>query len=237
MRIVALPTKSRLVGYPPPAVGRLRQEARVATSWRLTVALILLSIPLLSGTIHAATGQPVQKSPSSGGTARPGQVDAILDDVVDRLWSRGDWYWHEGRYEERVAVDRLIIRMQPRFAEAYGTAGWLLESLGRPEEALAMYRQAVAAVPDRWETHHDLGMFHYQRKEYVPAAESFRRATQQRGTPGYVWKMQAHALERSGDLAGAVAAWEAAGRVAPEDGAIPVNLRRVRAKLDGEPKE
>jgi tetratricopeptide (TPR) repeat protein len=203
----------------------------------LRVSLLLLWLLLLPGTIHAASGQPARKAPAAGAKGEPAQVDAILDDVVDRLWARGDWYWHEGRYEERVAVDRLIIRMQPRFAEAYGTSGWLLESLGRPEEALAMYRQAVATVPDRWEAHHDLGMYHYQRKEYVPAAQSFRRATQLPGTPGYVWKMHAHALERAGDLAGAVAAWEAAGRVAPEDGAIPVNLRRVRAKLESAPKE
>ena len=44
----------------------------------------------------------------------PAQPDAILDNIVDRLWERGDWYWHEGRYEERVALDRLVIRMEPR---------------------------------------------------------------------------------------------------------------------------
>src|SRR5438105_3266081 len=78
-------------------------------------------------------------NPQSG--MAPPQAQAILDDVADRLWDRGDFYWHEGRYEERVALDRLVIRVQPRFIEPYGTAGWLLESLGRKNEALAMYRQ------------------------------------------------------------------------------------------------
>lgn len=162
----------------------------------------------------------------------PAQVDAILDSVVDRLWNRGDWYWHEGRYEERVALDRIVIRMDPRFIEPYGTAGWLLESLGRDQEALALYRQAVAAVPGRWETHQDLAMYLYQHKDYAAAAEEFRRATEQPQPPVYVWKMLAHAYEHSGELQKAAAAWETAGRLAPEDPAVGVNLNRIRARLN-----
>lgn len=163
--------------------------------------------------------------------AAPPQADAILANVVDRLWSRGDWYWHEGRYEERVALDRLVIRMDPHFIEPYGTAGWLLESLGRDQEALALYRQAVAVVPERWETHQDLAMFLYQHKEYAAAAEEFRRATEQPQPPVYVWKMLAHAYEHSGQLEKALSAWETAGRLAPHDPAVGVNMSRVRARL------
>jgi tetratricopeptide (TPR) repeat protein len=167
----------------------------------------------------------------------PAQVDAIVDNVVDRLWDRADWYWHEGRYEERVAVDRLIIRMDPHFIEPYGTAGWLLESLGRDQEALALYRQAVAAVPGRWETHQDLGMYYYQHKDYASAIMEFQQATQQPGAPEYTLKMLAHAYERSGALDQAVSVWEAAARVAPNDPAIAVNLSRIRARLNVSPKE
>ena len=165
------------------------------------------------------------------------QVEEILDDVVDRLWDRADWYWHEGRYEERVAIDRLIIRIEPQFIEPYGTAGWLLESLGRDPEALALYRQAVAAVPERWETHQDLGMFYYGHKKYPAAAAEFREATQKPGAPGYVWKMLAHASEHAGDLERAVAAWEGAARVTPNDPAVAVNLQRVQARLHPPRKE
>lgn len=154
-----------------------------------------------------------------------------MDNVIDRLWDRGDWYWHEGRYEERVALDRLIIRMDPRFIEPYGTAGWLLESLGRDQEALALYQQATQAAPARWETHQDLGMFYYQHKQYAPAAAEFQRGTEQSGAPVYVWKMLAHAYEREGSLDQAVKAWEAAARVDPRDPAIGVNLARVKARL------
>lgn len=166
----------------------------------------------------------------------PPQVDAILDNVVDRLWDRGDWYWHEGRYEERVALDRLIIRMDPHFIEPYGTAGWLLESRGRDQEALALYRQATIAAPERWETHQDLGMFYYQHKEYAAAAGEFQRGTQQQGAPVYVWKMLAHAYEHAGALDQAVSAWEGAARVDPHDPAIGVNLSRVRARLSSPAK-
>jgi tetratricopeptide (TPR) repeat protein len=201
-------------------------------------AAALLAAP--GGAARAAhatrTSHGARASRASHPVKAPAQVDAILDNVVDRLWDRADWYWHEGRYEERVAVDRLIIRMDPHFIEPYGTAGWLLESLGRNQEALALYRQAVAAVPDRWETHQDLGMYYYQHKEYPAAVEEFRRATQQPGPPAFVWKMLAHAYERSGALEQAVSAWEAAARVAPNDPAIPVNLNRIRARLNPSPK-
>jgi Flp pilus assembly protein TadD len=188
---------------------------------------------MLSLAVGASAAPSTHKAAAGPARAvRPSpQVDEILDDVVDRLWDRADWYWHEGRYEERVAIDRLIIRMEPQFIEPYGTAGWLLESLGRDPEALALYRQAVAAVPGRWETHQDLGMFYYAHKQYPAAATEFRAATEKPDAPGFTWKMLAHALEHAGELAQAVAAWEGAARVAPNDPAIAVNLRRVQARL------
>ena len=195
------------------------------------VAVVAALTVLIIGNVGAATAGKTRSSRKPRGAKPAPQVEEILDDVVDRLWDRADWYWHEGRYEERVAVDRLIIRMEPGFIEPYGTAGWLLESLGRNQEALALYRQAVATVPDRWETHHDLAMFYYEHKEYPAAAREFRQATQQPSAPAYVWKMLAHAYERSGALEKAVAAWEAAARVAPDDPAIAVNLSRVRSRL------
>jgi Tfp pilus assembly protein PilF len=200
-----------------------------ARSMALLGALLLLSA--VTGA-DAAPRRSSQRAPAATRANPSTQVQGVLDEVADRLWSRADWYWHEGRYEERVAVDRLILTIQPRFVEAYGTAGWLLESLGRDDEALAMYRQGVTVAPERWDTHHDLAMYYYQHKEYAPAATAFRSATEQPGAPPYVWKMLAHALERSGKLPEAVAAWEAAGRVAPGDGAVWSNLRRVRARLD-----
>jgi tetratricopeptide (TPR) repeat protein len=180
-----------------------------------------------------AGAAPAKQPPARAArTTKPApQVEEILDDVVDRLWDRADWYWHEGRYEERVAIDRLIIRMEPGFIEPYGTAGWLLESLGRDPEALALYRQAVAAVPGRWETHQDLAMFYYEHKAYPDAASEFQQATLRPGAPSYVWKMMGHAYEHAGKLEQAVAAWEGAARVAPNDPAIAVNLQRVQARL------
>jgi len=195
---------------------------------RAAAAALLL---LIAGAAAAAPAARARPAGARRGVKPAPQVEEILDDVVDRLWDRADWYWHEGRYEERVAIDRLIIRMEPQFIEPYGTAGWLLESLGRNQEALALYRQAVAAVPERWETHQDLGMFYYQLKDYPAAAGEFRAATQKPGAPSYVWKMLGHACEHAGDLEQAVAAWKGAARVAPNDPAIAVNLQRVQARL------
>jgi tetratricopeptide (TPR) repeat protein len=209
-------------------------EARMARNWRSVIGIVALLA--IAGGVAGAAPRAARARRRATPKARP-QSEAILGEVADRLWDRGDFYWHEGRYEERVAVDRLVIRMQPRFVEPYGTAGWLLESLGRPSEALAMYRQGVTAVPDRWETHQDLGMFYYEHKQYAEAAAAFRDASRQQDPPPYVWKMLAHALERAGELKEAVAAWETAGRLAPEDGAVPLNLSRVRAKLEAAGKE
>jgi tetratricopeptide (TPR) repeat protein len=198
------------------------------------ISLAVAAAALFSA--HGGAAQAARVNPAAHTAQAPAQVDAIIDNVVDRLWDRADWYWHEGRYEERVAVDRLIISMDPHFIEPYGTAGWLLESLGRDQEALALYRHAVAAVPERWETHQDLGMYYYQHKDYQPATVEFQRATQQPGAPEYVWKMLAHAYERAGALEQAVTAWEAAARVTPNDPAIAVNLNRVRARLEASTK-
>ena len=79
-------------------------------------------------------------------------------------------------------------------------------------------------------------MFYYQHKDYPAAAEEFRRATEQPGPPVYVWKMLAHAYEHSGQLDKAEAAWVTAGRLAPNDPAVSVNLSRVRALLSSPAK-
>ena len=85
---------------------------------------------LIVGPSGAAPRRPSRQATAPVRRTLP-QTEDIMTDLLDRLWVRGDWYWHEGRYEERVALDLLIIRMQPRFIEAYGTAGWSLKLLER----------------------------------------------------------------------------------------------------------
>jgi tetratricopeptide (TPR) repeat protein len=209
---------------------RANITVKLFQTWLTVAAGVSLAI---GAAANASPARPARAARAAPSVRAPAQADAILDNVVDRIWERGDWYWHEGRYEERVALDRLVIRMDPHFIEPYSTAGWLLESLGRDQDALALYRQAVDVVPERWETHQDLAMYLYQHKEYAAAAEEFQRATEQPHPPVYVWKMLAHAYEHNGELEKAAAAWETAGRMAPEDPAVGVNLSRIRARLKG----
>jgi Flp pilus assembly protein TadD len=47
--------------------------------------------------------------------------------------------------------------LKPDFAEAHSNLGNTLKELGRLDEALASYRQAIALKPDYAEAHYNLG--------------------------------------------------------------------------------
>jgi tetratricopeptide (TPR) repeat protein len=150
----------------------------------------------------------------------------ILDNVATQIWDHGDYYWHEGRYEDQAALCMLLTRLDPGFGEAYSSGGWLYENLGRKDEALAVYRAAVLAIPNDWRPWHDLGYFYFQEKRYREAADTLEKAVKLKPEP-FVWHIYAHAHEKLGDRERSIAIWQECIALHPNDGAAKHNLRRL----------
>src|SRR4051794_40511096 len=97
-------------------------------------SMILLGLSLATSA-HAAARHARASGKIAAPASRPSAssqqvVQHVLSSIVDHVWERGDYYWHNGRYTDRIATDRLVIQMDPGFAEAYSTAAFLLENTG-----------------------------------------------------------------------------------------------------------
>jgi tetratricopeptide (TPR) repeat protein len=137
------------------------------------------------------------------------QVQGMVSGVVDKLWNQTDTYWHAGDYPRIVALDRIITEADPRFLEAYSNGGWLMDSLGRTQDAEAYYTLGVRNNPHSEYAARNLGFFYFTTKhDYPAAALAFRHAVQQPDADLNVWKMLAHSYEKAGRWDAAVETWQ-----------------------------
>lgn len=163
----------------------------------LVLAALLAVLPALRAQAAPAAAQ--QKVQAAG----------IVAGVVDRLWSQTDVYWHHGDYPRIVAVDRIITEADPHFLEAYSNGGWLMESLGRTDDARAYYTLGTRRNPHAEYAYWNLGFFYFNTAhDYPAAARAFRHAVQQPDADLKDWKMLAHSYEKAQQWDLAVSTWQ-----------------------------
>ncbi|HOJ22846.1 MAG TPA: tetratricopeptide repeat protein [Armatimonadota bacterium] len=181
-----------------------------------------------AGLIATLVCTPVVTRPAHAAPADPeATATAVLDQVVDGLWERSDHFFHHGDYETTTRINRLVVRMDPHFVEGLNTLAWLLrQGLNRPQEALALHHRAIRDNPERWEAFFDLGMFHFDRKDYPLAAHYFRRSVELEA-PAAKQHMLAHTYEKMGRTADALRAWRAIVEKFPDDQPARRNLERL----------
>ncbi len=137
-------------------------------------------------------------------------MDGIVGGVVDQLWRQTDRYWHDGDYPRIIGLDRIITQADPQFLEAYATGGWLMESLGRMQDAEAFYTLGTARNPRAAYAYWNLGFFLFSTMHNYPAAARvFQNDTRQADADLNDWKMLGHAQEKAGQWDQAVATWRA----------------------------
>jgi tetratricopeptide (TPR) repeat protein len=195
-----------------------------------------MSRGLCYGIIFMATvfAAAVSAHPAVGAPPSPDRERAagLARAVVDRLWQDSDRYWHDGRYEDRIGLDYLLIEIEPDFVDAYGTTSVLLISQGRRREAEALLHRFVKLNPERWESWFELGRFMFDEKRYAEAAQALQTATTKPRCWVKVYHSLAHAYQRMGDLKKSLATWEEAKRREPDDQVVDTNLKRVRSLLE-----
>ena len=137
------------------------------------------------------------------------QANGIVSSVVDKLWDQTDAYWHAGDYPRIIALDRVITEADPQFLEAYSNGGWLMDSLGRTQDALAYYTLGTRNNPHSEYAYWNLGFLYFSTvHDYPAAARAFRSAVQQKDSDLNCWKMLAHSYEKAGQWDEAVATWQ-----------------------------
>jgi|SRR5579862_172131 len=126
--------------------------------------------------------------------------------LADVLGVRG--YAHQERSELEAAVECYLeaLALAPKHAQAkvHSNLGNAYRSLGRAEEAVAAYREAIAADAGFAEAHLNLGIALHQAGDATEAAAHYRIALQRRPELAAAALNLGLLLEGDGDAQGAV---------------------------------
>ncbi len=160
------------------------------------------------------------------------KLQAIRDLIDYRLVQLADEYWHDGHHYKTMALMFVLIEYDPTDVENYAGLGWLLDSYGDTRRAFAVYERGLRANPDRYDLYYEIGFWYHQKRQYERAQPYLEKAVTFPNVPTVVWKTLAHNYERLGDLEACLKAWEKAKQLDPNDGAIDLNMNRVRQKLE-----
>ncbi len=184
----------------------------------------------LIGLMALAAAQPPRETQQ--------KLEAVRDLLQFRLVQLSDYYWHEGHHYKTMALLFVLIEYDPQDVEGFASLGWLLDSYGQTERAFQVYERGIRANPNRYDLYFEAGFWYSQKGEYQRARAYLEKAVSFKEAPIFVWKSLAHTCERMGDLKRALEAWEKAKQMDPTDGAVDLNMARVRRKLQeqSEPK-
>ena len=192
-------------------------------------ALLCLLLALSArSAVAQKSGKPL---PVVTGEAR---AVAMTQQITDRLRIAQDWHWHKGEYRHIVALSRMIAVSDPHDIENYSQAAWLLWSMDEDNDAVAMYKQGIAANPQTYYMYDDLGYYYYNRKkDMANAALYLQKAIEMPDCQARSFHTLAHVYEKLGDLRKARDTWARAAEMPnnPTRPAAKVNLERVTRLL------
>jgi hypothetical protein len=130
-----------------------------------------------------------------------------------------DVYWiraiqHFGR-ERQAHADKhyallyplldLCTSLDPSFNLAYRFGATFLSEMppggpGRPDQAIALLRKGIAAMPDKWQFYQDAGFVEYWvNHDYGAAADWFAKGAEIKGAPWWLKLLAASTLAKGGD--------------------------------------
>ncbi len=136
------------------------------------------------------------------------QADGILSGAADKLWAQNDVYWHAGDYPRIIALDRIIVQVEPQFIECYTTAAWLMWSDGADADAEAFYKQCIHNNPGTSLAYYDYGFFLFNHQHrYADAQQVFARSAALSDAGVLDYRMLAHSYEKLGQYDKAVGVW------------------------------
>ncbi len=192
----------------------------MSTLRRLLVALVVLAVIILAGTVLDARDQRYPRSDAetrelyltSGDTI--GRLalgfDAALADVY---WIRAVQHYgrdrkllrYRGRYELLAPLVNITTSLDPYFTTAYVFGAlFLAEPLPNGpdqfDEAVALLEKGLKAEPDAWRYAQYLGFLHYwHRDDRQAAAREFDRAASIPGAPIWLKPLAAQMFAEGGD--------------------------------------
>ncbi len=103
----------------------------------------------------------------------PEDFDAAYEKSMTCLYAK--------RYNDCIALSKTLIEKfpgNPTLKQAYSNWGSALDDEGKPEEALKVYDNGLAAFPDHYLLHFNKGLTYARLKKYNEAAACYKSALQ-----------------------------------------------------------
>jgi tetratricopeptide (TPR) repeat protein len=185
---------------------------------------------LLPQALRSAPWRPLPPYPSRAEetpAAAPG--DGLWEQIADELVLTSDYWWHRGDYDQCCVLLEASLFFSPHRMETYDDVAWLQWSLGRGRRAVQVLEQGIAANPDSWQAHFNLGFHYFNTKRYAQALPYLKYAAEHTETWWVPLHTYAHDLEALGKREEARQVWEEAVRRFPQDVTARRNLDRVKA--------
>jgi serine/threonine-protein kinase len=87
----------------------------------------------------------------------------------------GALYFNRGRYSDAVEMFKQVVSLAPDSQFGYGNLGGAYVHLGRYSDAIPILERAVAIRPNA-SAHSNLATAYFDRREFMPAVEGFKKA-------------------------------------------------------------
>ncbi len=187
--------------------------------------VLLLPFCLAASTLAAPNGGDHETKPPPA---------AKEESAVDYMWEKSDEAFHAGDYERAIGLHKGIVAIAPDEVESYGNGAWLMWSLGRGEEAIAFIERGLKANPKNWEMWKEAAQHYGLQKQTEKERDAYRQAIELAPKDEDTQMLRrafAHAAEKSGDLALAVATWRQLTTDFPTEAVNKNNLARVEKML------
>jgi tetratricopeptide (TPR) repeat protein len=111
---------------------------------------------------------------------------------VNARFSRAAALQAGGKLEAAEAEYREVVRLAPKYAEAWANLGAVLARRGRYDEAIKSYETALKLAPQLKPIVLNIGIAYYRRGDFARAVDSLKRFLA--GTPGHAQATQLVAL-------------------------------------------
>jgi Flp pilus assembly protein TadD len=178
----------------------------------MNLACIWLVLALLAAAHRPANGLPSQ---DQAGKTLPGKTQKLSNPLNDLL-NEAQRDIDKNDFEAAIPPLQKVLAEQPEFAYAHFQIAYVYTALKRTEDARGEYERAISLDPKMVEAYLNLGILMLEGRP-ADAIAPLRKAVELLPAQSRPRSLLAVALDRSGDEAGAVEAFEGVLHLDPKD--------------------